>query len=48
MGQKLFESTNYEPWNGTYKGRKLPAGTYLYVIMISGEKKYSGTFVIIY
>ena len=32
-GNKVFESENYNnDWNGTYKGKPLPDGTYYYTI----------------
>jgi gliding motility-associated-like protein len=32
-GQKVYQSTGYaKPWDGTYNGSALPAGTYYYVI----------------
>jgi gliding motility-associated-like protein len=32
-GQKVYQSTGYaKPWDGTYHGSALPAGTYYYVI----------------
>lgn len=32
-GQKVFESRGYtKPWDGTFKGSQLPAGTYYYII----------------
>jgi gliding motility-associated-like protein len=44
-GQAVFKSTGYSrPWDGTYNGKKLPFGTYYYVIdlknntpLISGD-----------
>ncbi|MCB9265881.1 MAG: gliding motility-associated C-terminal domain-containing protein [Lewinellaceae bacterium] len=39
-GDVVYESRNYQgDWDGTYKGRELPAGTYLYVLVVevSGE-----------
>jgi gliding motility-associated-like protein len=35
-GQKLFESKGYgTPFNGTYKGKPLPTGTYFYIINLN-------------
>jgi gliding motility-associated-like protein len=32
-GQKIFHTIGYgKPWDGTYNGKQLPAGTYYYVI----------------
>lgn len=32
-GQKVFQNTGYsKPWDGTYNNKKLPAGTYYYII----------------
>lgn len=32
-GESVFHSVGYlEPWDGTYKGQKLPVGTYYYVL----------------
>lgn len=48
-GQLVFESRGYDqPWNGTYKGKPLPIGTYYYVIEPgSGRKPYTGYVTII-
>jgi len=36
-GQLLYESHGYStPWDGTYKGHQLPAGTYYYIIELGG------------
>ncbi len=35
-GQLLFRSIGYtEPWNGIYKGKQLPVGTYYYIIELN-------------
>ena len=43
-GAKVFESMEYSNnWNGTYKGKPLPDGTYYYVItldLVTGQKSY--------
>lgn len=48
-GSKVFESVNYRnDWNGTYKGKPIPDGTYYAVIeftLISGIKKFARTDV---
>ena len=48
-GQQVFESRGYDqPWNGNYKGKPLPVGTYYYVIEPgSGRKPYTGYVTII-
>lgn len=48
-GEKVYYSHNYPiPWDGTYKGTNLPAGTYYYVINPnSGRKALSGHVTII-
>ncbi|MDB4919712.1 gliding motility-associated C-terminal domain-containing protein [Mucilaginibacter sp.] len=49
-GTLVLDSRGYtEPWDGTYKGRKLPAGTYYYVIYArAGAQALSGWVSIIY
>ncbi len=49
-GQKVFEARgNSEPWDGTYDGKFLPTGSYVYVIDLqNGTKEYKGTVTIIY
>jgi len=47
-GSLLFNSRGYaEPWDGTYKGSKLPAGTYYYIIKAEAQV-LSGWVCIIY
>ncbi len=39
-GAPVFSSTGYKiPWDGTYKGQQLPAGTYYYVIEPNEQNK---------
>jgi gliding motility-associated-like protein len=49
-GTIVFSSRGYPtPWNGEYQGRKLPMGTYYYVISVNGSKQIlSGSITIIY
>lgn len=37
LGLELFKSTNKEGWDGTYNGKTIAKGDYLYVISIEGE-----------
>jgi gliding motility-associated-like protein len=48
-GQLLFRDTGYtKPWNATYKGQAVPAGTYYYVIdPKNGRKKIAGYVTIL-
>ncbi|HQZ74023.1 MAG TPA: PKD domain-containing protein [Chitinophagaceae bacterium] len=48
-GQQVYFSPGYgNPWNGTYKGKELPAGTYYYIIQLqNGFKPLSGSVTII-
>jgi gliding motility-associated-like protein len=49
-GTLLYKNTGYyTPWDGTYNGKKVPAGVYYYIITTkSGAKKYSGSVTILY
>ncbi|NSW45895.1 MAG: gliding motility-associated C-terminal domain-containing protein [Bacteroidales bacterium] len=50
-GKKLYENTGvYEPWDGTLNGKKLPMGSYFYIIdlKLSDKEPFSGTLDIIY
>ena len=49
-GQKMFEGDGTsEYWNGEYRGNKVPAGTYFYVVELGdGHKTYSGPLSILY
>ena len=45
-GQLLFESTGYsKPWDGTFKGSPVPAGTYYYIINPKNGRKQMSGFV---
>jgi gliding motility-associated-like protein len=45
-GQLLFQSNGYStPWDGTYKDRPLPAGTYYYIINPKNGRKQMTGFV---
>lgn len=48
-GQLLFRSVGYNiPWDGTYKGQALPAGTYYYVVdPKNGRAKMAGYVTIL-
>jgi gliding motility-associated-like protein len=48
-GQQVYQSTGYaKPWDGTYNGSALPAGTYYYIIDLKNNTpKLSGWVVII-
>jgi gliding motility-associated-like protein len=47
-GKTVFKSTGYnEPWDGTFKGRKLPTGTYYYAITLTDDAVYSGPITIV-
>jgi gliding motility-associated-like protein len=50
LGSLILNSRGYtEPWDGTYKGSKLPAGTYYYIINAkAGTQVLSGWVYIIY
>jgi gliding motility-associated-like protein len=39
-GEKLFYSKGYNnPWNGEYKGKILPTGTYYYIIRLNDPEE---------
>jgi gliding motility-associated-like protein len=48
-GQQVFQSTGYtNPWDGTYKGSPLPAGTYYYILDLKNNTpKISGWVLIV-
>ena len=48
-GQRVYRSVGYaSPWDGTANGRKVPAGTYYYVIEPgSGEKRVAGYLTVL-
>ena len=51
-GQRLFYSRGYggsNEWDGTYKGKPVPVGTYYYIITLDDGKTepFTGTVTII-
>jgi gliding motility-associated-like protein len=45
-GQIVFRSVGYNtPWDGTYKGNQVPAGTYYYIIDPKNGRKQVAGFV---
>jgi gliding motility-associated-like protein len=47
-GRQIYTSNGYGiPWDGTYKGKELPAGTYYYVINLKDINKLVSGFVTI-
>jgi gliding motility-associated-like protein len=51
-GQRLFYSKGYggsDEWDGTYKGKPVPVGTYYYIITLDDGKTepFTGTVTII-
>jgi len=47
-GSLIYNSINYpRPWDGTYNGKKLPIGTYYYIINLNNGKKPLAGFVTI-
>ena len=49
-GQMLYKGTgNDEPWDGSYRGHYVPAGTYLYIVdLYQKTEAYKGTVTVIY
>jgi gliding motility-associated-like protein len=48
MGQLLYRSVNYiKPWDGTYNGKQLPAGTYYFVIQPKNGRQSVAGYVTI-
>jgi gliding motility-associated-like protein len=50
-GEKVYESKNNatNPWNGTFKGKELPMGTYTYIVQLNNPLKetFTGTVILI-
>jgi gliding motility-associated-like protein len=50
-GQKILDAKNYylTPWNGTFNGKNVPSGTYIYVIQLNNTAKEitKGTLMVI-
>ena len=49
-GNEIFTSVGvYDPWDGTHRGKALPAGVYYYIIVLNNDEdnKYTGTISIV-
>lgn len=49
FGEKIFETKGYSsnPWDGTYKGKEQPMGSYIYTIRLSADKTEKGIVTIV-
>jgi gliding motility-associated-like protein len=49
-GQKVYEAHGGDkPWDGKYKSKNVPAGSYIYIIQLKDNKtKYSGIISVVY
>lgn len=48
QGLRVYRGVNYsKPWDGTFNGKPLPAGTYYYVINTNSERKLIAGYVTI-
>ncbi|MEA3448939.1 MAG: gliding motility-associated C-terminal domain-containing protein, partial [Bacteroidota bacterium] len=55
-GEKVFEFTgtgdgyheSENQWDGTWNGKKLPFGTYVYILELDNDDSYKGTVTLIY
>ena len=48
-GKILYESEDYKnDWDGSFKGSRLPNGTYYYIVMKGGtEEEFKGTITLL-
>ena len=49
FGEKVFETTNYisHAWDGTWKGKAQPMGSYIYIIRFNADRTEKGTVTIV-
>ncbi|WP_257667254.1 T9SS type B sorting domain-containing protein [Parapedobacter tibetensis] len=48
-GQEVFRSRGYAtPWNGTYKGQRVPVGAYYYTIITTRGETLKGSITVLY
>jgi gliding motility-associated-like protein len=47
-GEEIYQSSNYDnSWNASYKGKKLPEGTYYFIMRDKNNILYTGTINIL-
>ena len=47
-GQMVFEAPHLnESWDGTYRGKPCPIGTYVYQLLLDKKRVYSGTITLV-
>ena len=48
-GEIVYDTKGYisKPWDGRYKGKSQPTGSYIYIIKFTGDKVEKGTVTIV-
>lgn len=48
-GQKLYAGSHIDKWDGTYNGKFVPSGTFVYILnLYNGDDSYIGTVNVVY